>query len=222
VGESQLRDASDSDGRRVDRGLADADVARTARARYFDVHPDRDSRLTLDAASRNRWGDPLGDPPSGGRGDASAGRERASISDSVRAAREENDGRIGNVSALNIRTTRAAVPHSADPAERRGQPRPDARSREPVRRGLTDAADGCTNGTLTFVALALRSVDEIERAKRRGGFSPAGPLRGGLKPAASIRERQNRATPPDRTGSPSCRRRSTRRARASARGRDRS
>ena len=32
----------------------------TARVRgYYDVHPDRDSRLTLDPAAKNRWGDPL-------------------------------------------------------------------------------------------------------------------------------------------------------------------
>src|SRR6185369_1575144 len=32
----------------------------TARVRgYYDVHPDRDSSLTLDVTSRNRWGDPL-------------------------------------------------------------------------------------------------------------------------------------------------------------------
>ena len=26
---------------------------------YYDAHPDKDSRLTLDPASKNRWGDPL-------------------------------------------------------------------------------------------------------------------------------------------------------------------
>ena len=32
----------------------------TARVRgYFDVHPDKDSRLALDPATKNRWGDPM-------------------------------------------------------------------------------------------------------------------------------------------------------------------
>lgn len=34
--------------------------ATSARVRgYFDVHPDRDSRLTLSPTAKNRWGDPL-------------------------------------------------------------------------------------------------------------------------------------------------------------------
>jgi hypothetical protein len=26
---------------------------------YYDAHPDKNSRLTLDPATKNRWGDPL-------------------------------------------------------------------------------------------------------------------------------------------------------------------
>ncbi len=142
----------------------------TARVRgYFDVHPDHDSRLTLDPAAKNRWGDAL--PVIQHRIDAASQARQA-------ATREHLQGVFSQA--------------------RQGQRRPDGQRQRPELSGssgrrlpdgrpirATSVVDsfgrthdhenlfvvgsptlptgGCTNGTLTFVALALRSVGEIAK-----------------------------------------------------------
>jgi glucose dehydrogenase len=165
----QLRDA---DGKLL---LGDALIADwrkrttrgTARVRgYFDVHPDHDSRLTLDPAAKNRWGDAL--PVIQHRIDAASQARQAATREHLQGVfsrlAKANDGRMGNVSGLNYQD------HPAGGC-RMGTDRAtsvvDSFGRTHDHENLfvvgspTLPTGGCTNGTLTFVALALRSVGEI-------------------------------------------------------------
>ena len=139
----------------------------TARVRgYFDVHPDRDSRLTLNATAKNRWGDPLPvvrhkiDAASEGRQAATRAHFERLFATLARA----NDGRLGNISGLSYQDHPAGgCRMGADPATSVV----DSHGRTHDHENLfvvgspTLPTGGCTNGTLTFVALALRSVTAI-------------------------------------------------------------
>ena len=139
----------------------------TARVRgYFDVHPDRDSRLTLDASAKNRFGDPL--PVIQHRVDAATTARAGATRDHFQAlfARmaKANDGRMGQVSALNYQDHPAGgCRMGTDPATSVV----DSFGRTHDHENLfvvgspTLPTGGCTNATLTFVALALRSAGKI-------------------------------------------------------------
>jgi quinoprotein glucose dehydrogenase len=192
----------------------------TARVRgYFDVHPDRDSRLTLDAASKNRWGDPL--PAIRHQVDAAtqarAAQTREHFQTLFGRLAKENDGRMGNVSALNYQD------HPCGGCRMGGDPATsvvDSHGRTHDHENLfvvgspTLPTGGCTNGTLTFVALALRSVEALQRWRRASALRTAG-----LKPRAATYQqlRQDRQRSGSRAGWPTSRRRSIRRARARGR-----
>lgn len=134
----------------------------TARVRgYYDAHPDRDSRLTLDPAAKNRWGDPM--PVIRHRVDAATeGRvagTRAHFEALFGRLAKASDGRVGQVGALNYQDHPAGgCRMGTDPATSVVDPHGRTHDHENlyVLGSPTLATGGCTNGTLTFVAMALR------------------------------------------------------------------
>jgi glucose dehydrogenase len=141
----------------------------SARVRaYYTVEPDKDSRLTLDAAAKNRWGDPLPlvrhniDAQSQSR----AGFTREHIQQVFAQMAKANDGKMGGLNGLSYQD------HPAGGCRMGTNPATsvtDSYGRTHDHDNLfvvgspTLPTGGCTNSTLTFVALALRSVDEIVR-----------------------------------------------------------
>jgi quinoprotein glucose dehydrogenase len=141
----------------------------TARVRaYYDVHPAQNSELTLDPATRNHWGDPL--PKIVHRyDDATNARLPATkqhVTD-VFARLAKNDGaKIVTASEGNY------LDHPAGGCRMGSDPATsvcDSFGRTHDHENLfvvgapTLPNAGCTNGTLTFVALTLRSAEEIAR-----------------------------------------------------------
>jgi quinoprotein glucose dehydrogenase len=138
-----------------------------------DVHPSVDSRLTLDQARRNRYGDPM--PGIEHRFDeGTLAREAATKQHVVgvfqRLAGSSN-GRITSMSEGDY------LDHPGGGCRMGSDPSTsvtDSFGRTHDHENLfvvgapTTPTGGCTNGTLTFVALTLRSADEIAR-----GFSRA-------------------------------------------------
>ena len=145
----------------------------TARLRgYIDVHPDRESSLTLDDKTRNRWGDPMPkiehrlDPATLARKDATH-RHMLAIFDQLAKA---NNGKILSTSAGNY------LDHPAGGCSMGTDPAAsvcDSYGRTHDHENLfvvgapTLPNAGCTNGTLTFVALTLRSAGHIADQLRR-------------------------------------------------------
>jgi quinoprotein glucose dehydrogenase len=139
----------------------------TARVRgYYTVEPDRESRLTLDAAAKNRWGDPL--PVIQHRVDAAtqarAGATREHFQALFAQLAKANDGRIGGMSGLSYQDHPAGGCRMGDdPASSVV----DSHGRTHDHENLyvvgspTLPTGGCTNGTLTFAAVALRSTAAI-------------------------------------------------------------
>jgi quinoprotein glucose dehydrogenase len=130
---------------------------------YYDVHPDETSRLTLDAAKKNRFGDPLPaivhvlDAPTRARAAATEEHIRSLY---ARLARNSN-GRILTVDKGEY------LDHPAGGCRMGADPRTsvcDSYGRTHDHENLfvvgspTLPTGGCTNGTLTFVALTLRSA----------------------------------------------------------------
>jgi quinoprotein glucose dehydrogenase len=141
----------------------------TARVRgYFDAHPDRESRLTLDPQTKNRFGDPM--PVIQHRVDAETTKRSAQTRQHFETlfARlsKANDGRAGQTTALGYQD------HPAGGCRMGTDPSTsvvDSFGRTHDHRNLfvvgspTLPTGGCTNGTLTFVALALRSADAVAK-----------------------------------------------------------
>jgi choline dehydrogenase-like flavoprotein len=139
----------------------------TARVRgYVDVHPDRESSLTLDGTARNRWGDPLPkiehrlDPPTIGRQSAS----QAHMAEIFESLARANNGKILSTSAgayLDHPAGGCRMGHdpSSSVCDSYGQTH-DHENLVVVGSPTLPTA-GCTNGTLTFVALTLRSAERI-------------------------------------------------------------
>jgi quinoprotein glucose dehydrogenase len=139
---------------------------------YYDVHPYRDSRLTLDASTKNRFGDPL--PVIQHRTDAAtlarAAATREHFQSLFTRLASANDGRIGNVGGLSYQDhPGGGCRMGSDPATSVV----DSHGRTHDHDNLfivgspTLPTGGCTNGTLTFVALALRSTSQIARSQER-------------------------------------------------------
>ncbi len=139
----------------------------TARVRaYYDVHPARESSLTLDDSNRNRYGDPL--PKIDHRLDAATTARHEATIGHIKGIFEtlakSDNGKILTVSEGNY------LDHPAggcimghDPAtsvcDSYGQTHDHENLFVPGSPTLPNA--GCTNGTLTFVALTLRSAERI-------------------------------------------------------------
>jgi quinoprotein glucose dehydrogenase len=145
-------------------------VRGTARVRgYFDTHPDKDSRLTLNPANKNKWGDPM--PAIVHRTDAATQARSAAtlqhFTDLFAQLAKANDGKVGRISSLGYQDHPAGgCRMGTDPATSvvDGYGRTHDHQNLFVVGSPTQPTGGCTNGTLTFVALALRSTTEIAKA----------------------------------------------------------
>lgn len=142
-------------------------VRGAARVRaYYDVHPSADSALTLDSSKKNRWGDPLPairhvlDEASKAR--AAATREH--LLSVFGQLAKGNNGRVFNVSEGGY------LDHPAGGCRMGTDPATsvcDSFGRTHDHENLfvvgspTLPTGGCTNATLTFVALTLRSATRI-------------------------------------------------------------
>jgi len=135
---------------------------------YIDVHPSANSRLTLDQAKKNRYGDPM-PKIEHVLDEATIAREAATREHVVgvfsRLAKASN-GRIGNVGQGDYLDhpgggCRMGTDAATSVCDSYG--RTHDHENLFVVGAPTTPTGGCTNGTLTFVALTLRSADEIAR-----------------------------------------------------------
>ena len=136
---------------------------------YYDSHPSPDSRLTLDPQKRNRYGDPL--PNIVHRlDDAAQAREGATLQhiqnlyDQIAKA---NNSKILSVNTANYQD------HPAGGCRMGSDPKQSVcdsfgRTHDHPNLFVIGAATlptgGCTNATMTFVGLTLRSADHIAKA----------------------------------------------------------
>jgi quinoprotein glucose dehydrogenase len=135
---------------------------------YVDVHPSADSRLTLDPAKKNRYGDPM--PKIEHRfDDATIAREAATNAHVrgvfARLAKASN-GRIVNTGEGDYLDhpgggCRMGLDRATSVCDSYG--RTHDHPNLFVVGAPTTPTGGCTNGTLTFVALTLRSAQHIAR-----------------------------------------------------------
>lgn len=144
----------------------------TARMRcYYDTHPDRESRLTLDTA-KNAHGDPL--PKIEHKLDSAAnarlGATRTHIEGVFQQIARANRGKILRITEGNYQDHPAGgCRMGTDPA----QSVCDSYGRTHDHENLfvagapTLPTGGCTNGTLTFVALTLRSAVRLAEDLKR-------------------------------------------------------
>lgn len=151
--------------------------SKSARARvraYYDVHPDRQSALTLDAARTNRYGDPM--PKISHRLDA-ATQSRVERTKQVIEGRFADLARHQNGKILSTQHS-TYLDHPAGGCRMGTDPKEsvtDSHGRTHDHPNLfvvgapTCPTGGCANGTLTFVALTLRSAERVASDVRRGG-----------------------------------------------------
>lgn len=142
----------------------------TARLRsYYDTHPDRNSQLTLDPAAKNRFGDPL--PKIEHKLDAAAaarvGSTRQQIVGVFEKLAKANNGKLFAIQDGGYQDHPAGGARmGTDPAHSVC----DSYGRTHDHENLycvgapTLPTGGCTNGTLTFVALTLRSADRLTKS----------------------------------------------------------
>lgn len=159
LGDAILRDWRE---RTADRG--------SARLRaYYDVIPDRESRLTLDPGLRNRWGDPLPridfvDAP---ESIALRGVTEESIRGVFREMVRAGGGRILSEGVDEVQDHPGGGCRMGDDPSRSVV---DSWGRTHDHENLfvvgapTLVSGGCANGTLTFAALSLRSAAAIGEA----------------------------------------------------------
>src|SRR4051812_29144877 len=140
---------------------------------YVDVHPSADSRLTLDPSKKNRYGDPMPkirhafDAPTVAREAAN----KAHVLDVFARLTKASNGRIVNTGEGDyLDHPGGGCRMGTDPATSVC----DSHGRTHDHENLfvvgapTTPTGGCTNGTLTFVALTLRSAQEIAGGLTRG------------------------------------------------------
>jgi choline dehydrogenase-like flavoprotein len=144
---------------------------------YYDVHPDLNSEITLDPSTRNKWGDPL--PKIEHRLDAAtqsrAGATKQHVMDVFGRMARADEGHIVSTSeGKYLDHPAGGCRMGTDPAASvcDGYGRTHDHENLFVVGAPTLPTAGCTNGTLTFVALTLRSAEEIARSL--GGASSAG------------------------------------------------
>ena len=144
----------------------------TARLRaYYEVHPDRDSRVTLNPRAKNQWGDPLPNSSTGStprRKPARPRRVRTFLASSTswRRPRTGKCSRRARAATSTIRPAGAGwVPTRRRTCNSYG--RTHDHENLFVAGAPTLPTGGCTNGTLTFVALTLRTADRIAEQFRK-------------------------------------------------------
>ena len=136
---------------------------------YYDVHPSENSELTLDPSAKNKWGDPM--PKIVHRRDAACqaryGATKQHITSIFERMAANHNGKILRTSEGNY------LDHPAGGCRMGTDPVKsvcDNFSRTHDHENLfvvgapTLPTAGCTNGTLTFVALTLRSASEISKS----------------------------------------------------------
>ncbi|MGE3274643.1 MAG: GMC oxidoreductase [Vicinamibacterales bacterium] len=138
---------------------------------YLDMHPSADSRLTLDPTSRNRYGDPL--PTIQHHFDAETvarqDRCRQHVLGVFEGFCKAGNGRIvGTSEGDYLDHPGGGCRMGDDPATSvvNSYGRTHDHENLFVIGAPTTPTGGCTNGTLTFVALTLRSAEEIARSVR--------------------------------------------------------
>ncbi|MEO8333930.1 MAG: GMC family oxidoreductase [bacterium] len=137
---------------------------------YYDVLPDRESALTLDATRRNTWGDPL---PKLAFKDAPESAALRSYSDSTLKALFDTMARAGNGKVIRNEVDDGGfLDHPAGGCRMGGDASSsvvDGWGRSHDHENLfvvgapTCVSASCANATLTFCALALRSATELAR-----------------------------------------------------------
>jgi quinoprotein glucose dehydrogenase len=143
----------------------------SARVRgYYDVIPDRESRLTLDSGKRNRWGDPL---PSVEFRDAPESVALRQHTHDTMTALFERMARAGGGTVMST-TFSPKMEHPCGGCRMGDDPATsvtDSFGRTHDHENLfvigapTMVSGGCANGTPTFTALALRSAEEVARVE---------------------------------------------------------
>jgi quinoprotein glucose dehydrogenase len=136
---------------------------------YYDVLPDRSSGITLDAANRNPWGDPL--PRIAFRDSDASAKLRDHTEESIRRV-FETMVRAGGGEILAVRPSGfqdhpvggCRMSHDASGGVVDGWGRAHEHENLFVVGAPTCVTGGCANGTLTFCALALRAASEIGNA----------------------------------------------------------
>lgn len=135
---------------------------------YLDVHPSADSRLTLNPASTNRHGDPM--PKIEHRFDEATSARLAANKQHVRdlfarMTRAGNGRLVRTFDGDYLDHPAGGCRMGTDPATSVCDSYGLTHDHENlyVIGAPTQPTGGCTNGTLTFVALTLRSADRIAR-----------------------------------------------------------
>ncbi len=135
----------------------------SARVRgYYDVHPDRDSSLTLDQASKNQWGDPM--PVIVHKADAPSQAREGFTRDHFQKLFQRLGGKLLNTSAGNYWDHPAGgcrMGNDAATSVTDGYGQTHDHENLFVAGSPTLPNAGCTNGTLTFVALTLRTAERV-------------------------------------------------------------
>jgi glucose dehydrogenase len=139
---------------------------------YYDIHPDRDSSLTFDESSRNKWGDPM--PKIAHKANAASQARQQFTQDHFQQLFQKlaqaGNGRILSTGAGNYWDHPAGgCRMGSDPAESVCDSYGQTHDHENlfVAGSPTLPNAGCTNGTLTFVALTLRSAERIAEKLRK-------------------------------------------------------
>jgi choline dehydrogenase-like flavoprotein len=133
---------------------------------YLDVHPSSDSRLTLDTSSKNRHGDPM--PKIEHRFDQPTVERQTASKQHVldlfnRLARESNGKVVSTLDGDYLDHPAGGCRMGTDPASSVCDSYGRTHDHENlyIAGAPTLPTGGCTNGTLTFVALTLRSATRI-------------------------------------------------------------
>jgi quinoprotein glucose dehydrogenase len=136
---------------------------------YYDVHPSENSELTLDPSAKNKWGDPM--PKIVHRRDAACqaryGATKQHIMNIFERMAANHNGKILRTSEGNYLDHPAGgCRMGTDPAKSvcNNFGRTHDHENLFVVGAPTLPTAGCTNGTLTFVALTLRSASEISKS----------------------------------------------------------
>ena len=136
---------------------------------YYDVHPAKESALTLDKAHRNRFGDPLPridhrvDEATLARADATKRHLREVF---ARMARHDGGRVLNETEGDYLDHPGGGCRMGKDPAQSVCDSYGHTHDHDNlwVVGAPTLPTGGCTNGTLTMAALTLRSADDIARA----------------------------------------------------------
>jgi choline dehydrogenase-like flavoprotein len=135
---------------------------------YYDVHPARESALTLDRSSRNRWGDPL--PAIEHKLDRETLARESAVREHIngifaRLVKADNAKILSTTAGTYLDHPAGGCRMGVDPATSVCSSHGRSHDHENlfIVGSPTLPTGGCTNGTLTFVALALRSAEEIAR-----------------------------------------------------------